>query len=317
VADIILHHYPESPFSEKVRLLLGFKSQTYQAVTIPIIMPKPNLMPLTGGYRKTPVMQIGADIYCDTAVICRVINRLYPDNNIYPQESMAMVVAAAHWTDTFFFRVCVAVAFQPRALASNKLFQDQEAAAAFMADRARLTEGSTQLTMDFDTAHAFFLGHLKRLDNQLVSTEFLFGERPTIADFSTYHCCWFVHSNEAIRDAFSPFERVLAWFERMRAFGQGGVTEIKGEEALDIASNTEPATERKFTTSEIDPFQFGDEVQVMPIDYGFQPVRGRLQLCSIEELVVVRADDRVGDVAVHFPRLGFQVAYPEEPTESS
>ena len=29
-------------------------------------MPRPDLMPMTGGYRRTPVMQIGADIYCDT-----------------------------------------------------------------------------------------------------------------------------------------------------------------------------------------------------------------------------------------------------------
>ena len=29
-------------------------------------MPKPNLTALTGGYRKTPVLQIGADIYCNS-----------------------------------------------------------------------------------------------------------------------------------------------------------------------------------------------------------------------------------------------------------
>lgn len=60
--EIILHHYPESPFSEKVRLILGYKGLDYQSVIIPMIMPRPDLMPLTGGYRKTPVMQIGADI---------------------------------------------------------------------------------------------------------------------------------------------------------------------------------------------------------------------------------------------------------------
>ena len=305
--DIILHHYPESPFSEKVRLLLGYKKQSYQAVTIPIILPKPDLLPLTGGYRKTPVMQIGADIYCDTAIICKVINRLCPDDTIYPAGSQATATAAAHWTDTFFFRVCVAVAFQPRALENHALFQDEEAAAAFMADRAKLTQGSTQLTVDLETAIPYFQGHLKRLDNQLETSEFLLGAKPTILDFSTYHCCWFVHNNEAIRDSFSPFKRVLAWFERMSAYGQGDLTELKGVAALEIARNASPSSMSKSATTELDQMQVGDEVEVMPIDYGFQPVRGKLQLSSLEELVVRREDEQVGEVAVHFPRLGFRV----------
>lgn len=305
--DIILHHYPESPFSEKIRLLLAYKSQSYQAVTIPIIMPKPDLMPLTGGYRKTPVMQIGADIYCDTAIICKVIDRLCPGDTIYPAGSQATDTAAAHWTDTFFFRVCVAMAFQPRALENHALFQDEEAAAAFMADRAKLTAGSTQLTMDLETASPYFLGHLQRLDNQLEASEFLRGDRPTILDFSTYHCCWFVHNNEAIRDAFSPFKRVLAWFERMSCFGPGDLTELKGAAALEIARNASPSSVSKSALSGLDQEQIGDEVEVMPIDYGFQPVRGKLQLSSLEELIVRREDEQVGEVAVHFPRLGFKL----------
>ena len=74
--DIILHQYATSPFSEKIRLVLGAKGLTWNAVEIPPILPKPDLLALTGGYRRTPVMQIGADIYCDTALICDVLDRL-------------------------------------------------------------------------------------------------------------------------------------------------------------------------------------------------------------------------------------------------
>jgi glutathione S-transferase len=62
MADIILHHYDISPYSEKVRLGLGLKGLAWASVELPVIMPKPDLTPLTGGYRKTPVLQIGADI---------------------------------------------------------------------------------------------------------------------------------------------------------------------------------------------------------------------------------------------------------------
>ena len=54
--DLILHHYPSSPFSEKIRLALGYKKLAWKSVTIPPIMPKPDVLALTGGYRKTPIL---------------------------------------------------------------------------------------------------------------------------------------------------------------------------------------------------------------------------------------------------------------------
>src|ERR1700739_2204003 len=71
MTDIILHHYDTSPYSEKVRLGFGLKGLAWGSVELPQIMPKPNLTALTGGYRKTPVLQIGADIYCDSQLIMR------------------------------------------------------------------------------------------------------------------------------------------------------------------------------------------------------------------------------------------------------
>ena len=67
----ILHHFEASPFSEKIRVIFGFKRIAWLSVLIPRILPKPDLMPLTGGYRRTPVMQIGADVFCDTQIIVR------------------------------------------------------------------------------------------------------------------------------------------------------------------------------------------------------------------------------------------------------
>jgi hypothetical protein len=61
-AELILHHFDLSPYAEKVRTLLGLKALAWRSVQIPMVMPKPDLIALTGGYRKTPVLQIGADI---------------------------------------------------------------------------------------------------------------------------------------------------------------------------------------------------------------------------------------------------------------
>ena len=62
MTDLILHHYPTSPFSEKVRLVLGMKRLSWRSVTVPILMPKPDVVALTGGYRRTPFMQNSGEV---------------------------------------------------------------------------------------------------------------------------------------------------------------------------------------------------------------------------------------------------------------
>ena len=99
MSELILHHYPNSPFAEKIRLILGHKKLPWKSVFIPMIMPKPDLTALTGGYRKTPVLQIGADIYCDTALMCRVIDALNPEPPLYPGPVAGLSEIVAQWAD--------------------------------------------------------------------------------------------------------------------------------------------------------------------------------------------------------------------------
>ncbi len=303
--EIILHEYPESLFSEKIRCLMGYKEVTYRSVTIPMIMPRPDLMPLTGGYRRTPVMQIGADIYCDTAIICRVLDDLFPEKPIYPAHFDAAHGAAAFWTDTFLFRASVALAFQPKAAADNPLFQDESAIGAFMADRAELSKGAVDIAMPLEVSEAHFLMHLNRLDVQLENQAFLAGDSPSILDFSTYHVCWFIYTRDPLIELFAPFEHVLAWYQRMAGFGHGNVTEMSSAEALKVGTEAEPAALGE--TVFLEGLSEGDAVEVMPIDYGLQPVSGSLLCASLEEIIISRQDDIAGEVAVHFPRQGFQV----------
>ena len=43
MSHLILHHYPSSPFSEKIRAVLGFKQLAWKSVIIPSVMPKPDV----------------------------------------------------------------------------------------------------------------------------------------------------------------------------------------------------------------------------------------------------------------------------------
>jgi len=308
---IILHHYLASPFAEKIRLLLGYKHASYQAVTIPVIMPKPDLMPLTGGYRRTPVLQLGADIYCDTALIARVIDRLLPEGTIYPPGNEATVAATARWTDSVFFRSCISVAFQPEALAASPLFRNPAAAEAFRRDRAELAGGAS-LALALETALPLFHNHLGNLDRQLAGSAFLFGNQPTEADFSTYHCCWFVYRNAALASEFDGYPNLRQWLAVMREFGHGEVEELGGAGALDAAAAVSPRVAEGQSLEALDGLRPGERVEVMPTDYGFDPVRGVLMQSTVDHLSLLREDPRVGTVAVHFPRVGYQVTRAED-----
>jgi glutathione S-transferase len=305
MTGIILHQYASSTFSEKVRALLGFKQAAYRVVEIPVIMPRPFVMPLTGGYRKTPVLQIGADIFCDTALICRVIDQMYPDNSIYPENRAASDTAIANWIDTFLFRCAVAIAFQSGLDEGNSFFENDAEAAAFIADRADLAKGSDQLQIDLRIAESHFMTFLNDMDCQLGMTAFLGGETPTIADFSAFHLVWFLKGRQRLSAMFEPFTKVVNWFQIMSAFGHGDYLEIDGPSALAEARESEPDYFEE--TVFLEDIDAGAVVEVMPIDYGFHPVRGKLLAARFDEIVVSRNDSDLGTVFVHFPRIGFQV----------
>ena len=133
-----LHHYPVSPFAEKARLMLGFKRLAWKSVQIPLIMPKPDVVALTGGYRRTPILQVGADIYCDTALIARVLERVAPAPSFFPQGDTYAVQAAAQFADSTLFWNTVPVGFQPGMGMMKIFFKDAapEYLAAFGKDRS-------------------------------------------------------------------------------------------------------------------------------------------------------------------------------------
>jgi glutathione S-transferase len=113
--DLILHHYAGSPFAEKVRLMLGFKGLPWRSVTVPAVMPKPDLLALTGGYRRTPNLQIGADIYCDSALVARVLEARQPSPTLYPAAA-PLAATLAQWADTALFWTVIPFSMRPETL---------------------------------------------------------------------------------------------------------------------------------------------------------------------------------------------------------
>jgi glutathione S-transferase len=312
VTDIILHHYPMSPYAEKVRIALGIKRLAWRSVYIPVIMPKPDLMPLTGGYRKTPVMQIGADIFCDTQCILRELERRFPEPSLYRGTSLGLAEAFAFWSERALFQPAIAVALagRPDVLPEG-----------FLEDRAQMS--GRDLSIERMRAIAPMM--LDQLRAQLGWYEsmlsdgraFLFGEDPTLVDCAAYHPCWFLAQNIGFAAApLAELPNVRAWLERVAALGHGMPTNLSARDALSIAAAAQPATQT--ARDEHDPLgrKPGDRVSVTPDDTGRDPVVGELVSSSTDEIVIRRLDAQVGEVHVHFPRAGF-VVKPERHPDGS
>lgn len=304
--DIILHHYPISPFSEKVRVILGYKKLAWKSVIIPTIMPKPDVVALTGGYRRTPFMQIGADIYCDSALIADVLERIAPDPALFPEENAGLARLLAQWADATLFWTVIAYVFQPSAIPYLLGNVTPEQMKAFSVDRAAMRGNAPRMSVA--EATGALAEYLQRMENMLAGgNSFLLGPQPTIADFSVYHCLWFVQKAEPVAGILDSAPRLKEWLARMCEFGHHQSEALASERAIEIARAASPATARDTAFYDTHGLSKGQHVSITPTDYALDAVEGELVLSTASEFAIRREDPRAGEVVVHFPRIGYQL----------
>jgi glutathione S-transferase len=301
---IILHHFEQSPFSEKIRLVFGLKRLAWTSVVISRIMPRPDLMPLTGGYRRTPVMQIGADIYCDTQCIMRELERRFPEPSLLPKGTQGLGWGSAMWTDRSFFQNTVNLVF---GLLADKVPAD------FIADREKLRGAKfdvAAMTAAIPQMRDQYRAHLSWIDTQLGDERtWLAGEAPSLIDVNAYMNIWYVRAHLSNADEMlAEFCNTRVWEARLRAVGHGRrCGEISTSEALDIGANAMPQTTELSDPNDPNGRKPGDRVEVVPDDYGKIKVSGEIVALSSQHIALRRHDPRAGEVVVHFPRAGFLV----------
>ncbi len=306
VDQLVLHQYAMSPFSEKIRAILSFKDLPWTAVEIPAVMPKPDVVALTGGYRRTPVLQVGAHIYCDTSLIAEVLERLAPNPALYPPESAGTARIVAQWADTTLFWTVVGYVFQPEGVASILGHFDAAQREAFVADRVAFRSRLTRMAPA--EATGALLLYLRRFETMLIDDRvWLLGSAGSIADFSVYHCLWFVRRAGPLASIIDDFPHVAAWYERIRRLVQPPHNEMTSQAALVLASDDPPQEIEAEFYIDTHHVGLGDHVTITPVDTGCDPVQGELVVATRDELAVRRFDDRVGELIVHFPRIGFEM----------
>ena len=308
--EIILHHYPRSPYAEKIRLALGLKGLAYGSVTTPAWMPKPDLLPLTGGYRRAPVLQVGADVFCDSALILLALERLRPDPTLFPAggRAMAMTLGSAIEKALFFQAVGLVAGLAGQAY-PPELLADRLACFGFSLEQTALLP---QQAVFADRINAQLLRLLDMLGD---GRPYLLGAAVSAADLCAYHPLWQLRraggdaaAARTIEGLLPPLEGLRPWMERVAAIGHGHPREMTGAEALAVAAAATPmAPEDAAGAAGLRGCALGEEVRVAADDYGRDPVVGRLVAVTDHAVALRRTDPALGEITVHVPRVGFDV----------
>jgi glutathione S-transferase len=298
---LILHHYDASPFTQKALRMLGLKGLSWRSVTTPMMPPKDDLLALTGGYRGTPVMQLGADVYIDTQMIAAELERRFPAPTLYPGKDAGLCHALVAWSDAFFrtgLRMTVALTASawPAEFREDRrgLFPDLD----FHTAAEHLAHDSAQLR-----AHAGFL------EQQLADGRaFLTGAAPSLADIQAFSIPWFARPYMPIVEKlWSDFPRMRAWEQRVDALGEGTRTPIEAADALAEARAADSVTSVRVDAVDAQQLQAGMRVEIAAEDSRRGAVSGEVVVAMANHIAVRRRHPACGEVVVHFPRLGYRV----------
>ncbi len=304
MSQVILHQYGSSPFSEKVRLALGIKGLSWSAVDISPAPPRPMLTPLTGGYRRTPVLQIGADIFCDTNIILPTLERLYPTPSLYPVPFGALSKALSFNWERAIWIAAVGVLVH---------FVD-DMPLDFVRDRKEgylyVDISKDAMEPEFDLNVQRVRAQLKWLKDSLADRRrFLLGDAPSALDLGYYHPIFLMRRRSPTEvDDLLGLAPILPWYQRVAGLGHGTPSPLEAEAALAIAKAVIPAPvshiARDLTPSGL---RQGTTVSVTPDDTAKVSVTGTLVAIDDLEIIIHRDDPQAGDLHLHFPRAGFEV----------
>ena len=302
--EIILHHYEFSTFSEKVRIALGYKQLSWRSVDIPGLPPRPLLSPLTGGYRRAPVLQIGADIYCDTHAILAALDRVCSGPSLQPAGSQGLSRGLGFAWERQMWIPTIGVLVH---------YIGEHIPPEFLKDRKEgylgIDISREAMAPQFQEHVQFVRAQIAWLAQALGDRRFLLGDAPSAADLACWQTIFLLRKNCPPEvDALLGLSPILGWYERILAFGHGTFTAMTSEAAFDIAAQARPVAVTHLQPNG-DPggLKAGTVVQVTPDDNARVPVTGTLVAADAFDIVIHHREEKAGDLHVHFPRLGYTV----------
>ncbi|HEX6721145.1 MAG TPA: glutathione S-transferase family protein [Burkholderiaceae bacterium] len=309
MTEWLLHHYAASPYAEKARLMLGHKQLAWGSIEVPMVPPRPVLQQLLGGFRRIPVLQRGADLFCDTRLLPDVLDHFHTERPLLPPHARALSTLIAQWAEPRVFVMMGPVRFESR----DDLQALQRAGihpGDFLRDRAPFmapavdTQRSARVR---DSARDHVSSYLGVLQSLLGDRPFLCGDAPTAADFSACHTVWWLRVPPGRAELLARFPALGAWADRMAAIGHGDARPRANDDALQAVRAAQGRAAWTPPWPAADDARLQRTVRVVPDDYGRDPVTGVLSAVSDRHVTVTREVPDVGKVHVHFPKVNYEV----------
>ncbi|WP_321893429.1 glutathione S-transferase family protein [Paraburkholderia tropica] len=293
--SLILHHYSLSPYAAKTRMVLNYKKLPWRSVEVPMIMPKPLLGALTGGWRMVPVLQEGADIYLDSKLIVERLEQLGPSPSIFASTDPVREAALSQWGQSVFMdgvRLSLCEGRLP---------------APFLDDRRQIVPDGL---LDINAAQAAIPSLTERVRSLIVLAErqlqdgrhYLCGETASLVDFSAWVSLGPALKRKSAAIMFAGCEKVLQWLERVAAYDHCTGVPMTGEEAIEVAAKSNPDLSTGTIGNDPNGYGVGEHIRFSSSEYRCEPVAGEVLRTTASTISVVRHDSVVGDVVVHFPR---------------
>ena len=302
----IFHHYPQSPIAEKIRITFGIMGMEWQSVQIPRIPPKPLLMPLTGGYRRTPVLQLGADIFCDSQTIAWQLGLQNSNAPAYQLSNKSLELILGSFGEAILFSLSV------RVVLTTSMGKAPE---EFIKDRGSLyfepgwtveemKNSLPSILLQLQAAFDLINHHL------LENGPFINGDIPSYSDAVVQHCVWFLCGRwEGGIDFIKPFDAVFKQREAIASLGHGISHDISAEQALETATKNIPNAPMGINCKFTGGLRRGQRVKIRPNGRTSDPdVIGALRYLDETVIIIDYEHEETGQVAIHFPVLGYQIS---------
>ena len=274
----------------------GFFEKEWYSLRVKSSPPRLVIDKLVNGYRKIPIAQEDADIYCDSKLISREFFNslsLIPDSKEDKQSEVF---------ENDIFKACLNSISPVKLLSAFFRLLDFSEFLKTTKDRLGAAKEFNDYRMHKSEALFAWSTHLKELNRQLES-DFILGKNPSYLDFCAYHLIWF-HikiTNENLSD---ELELLIKWYERMEAFGHGSYEEVTEEFAFQEAKRSMP---KEIRADQEHSKYIGKEVFISPSDYMKNKTKGMLVGATDYSWILSRDNSEYGLVHIHFPKRGFEL----------
>lgn len=295
--SMILHHYPLSPYSEKIRAMSAYAELDWLSCLTSEAPPRGRLDLLSGGYSRIPIAQWGSDIYCDSNLIADEISRLTKKPTLANLKLKKDHLNQRQWFESKLFFACINRSLSFALLRRIAKEKGVINLLKFLKDRIAMGAKASVSTGSPKSAPRYISQGIAYIEKNLGENEYLGGAEPNILDFSAYHCFWFLQFVGEKNDL-KKYKTASAWFSRMLEFKSSPSQEISIEEAISAAKNSKP---KKLLKRYLQDHRIGSQIVITPNDYRQVPVTGVLVGADDHRWIIKRESEATGELHLHFP----------------